>query len=69
MVSEMGFSEVLSIAQTVGTIGTLALTFFFYKRHIRHLAIDTETKIIRDLDEKMHSINIMAVEHPELEIG
>jgi hypothetical protein len=66
MVSELVFSDVLSIAQTIGIIGTLALTFFFYKRHIRHLAIDTETKILHDLDEKMHRINIMAFEHPEL---
>ena len=58
--------DVLSITQTVGIIGTLALNFFFSKGHIQHLAIDTEVKILRDLDEKMHRINILAAERPEL---
>jgi hypothetical protein len=66
MISEIGFSDLLSIAQTIGIIGTLALTFFFYKRHIRHLVIDTETKILRDLDDEIHRINMMSFEHPEL---
>jgi hypothetical protein len=47
MVSEIVFRDVLNMAQTIGIIGTLALTFFFYKRHIRHLATDTETRILR----------------------
>ncbi len=53
MVLEIGFSDVLRMTQTIGIIGTLALTFFFCKRHIRHLAIDTETKMLRDLDDKI----------------
>ena len=66
MVSEIVFSDVLSVAQTIGIIGTLALTFFFYKRHIQHLAMHTETETIRDLEDKIHRINIMSFEHPEL---
>jgi hypothetical protein len=66
MVSEIVFSDVLSMAQTIGIIGTLALTFFFYKKHIRHLAVDTETEILRDLDDKVHRLNEMSFEHPEL---
>jgi hypothetical protein len=54
MVPEIVFRDVLNMAQTIGIIGTLALTFFFYKRHIQHLATDTETKILRDLDDKVH---------------
>ncbi len=42
------------------------MTFFFYKRHIQDRAIDTETKILRDLDDKIHRINIMSFQHPEL---
>jgi len=53
MVLEIVFSDVLSITQTIGIIETLALTFFFYKRHIQHLAMHTETESIRDLEEKI----------------
>jgi hypothetical protein len=66
MVSEIVFSDVLSMAQTIGIIGTLALTFFFYKRHIQHLAMHNETETLRDLEDKIHRINIMSFEHPEL---
>jgi hypothetical protein len=66
MVSEIILRDVLNMAQTIGIIGTLALTFFFYKRHIQHLATDTETRILRDLDDKVHRLNIMSFQHPEL---
>src|SRR5215831_8726728 len=66
MVSEMVFSDVLSMAQTIGIIGTLALTFFFYKRHIQHLAMHTESETLRGLEDKIHRLNIMSFEHPEL---
>jgi hypothetical protein len=35
-------------------------------RQIQHLATDTETKILRDLDDKVHRLNIMSFQHPEL---
>jgi len=49
MVSEIVFSDVLSMAQTIGIIGTLALTFFSMKQ-IQHLVIDTETKSLQSLN-------------------
>ena len=33
MVSEIGFSEVLSLAQTIGTVGTMILTLYFSKEY------------------------------------
>ena len=66
MVSEIVFRDVLNMAQTIGIIGTLALTFFFYKRHIQHLAMHNETQTLRDLEDKIHRLNIMSFEHPEL---
>jgi hypothetical protein len=36
--------------QTIDIIRTLALTFFFYKRHIQHLAMHTETETLRDFE-------------------
>jgi len=35
MVSEIGFSDVLSLAQTIGIVGTLVLTLYFSKRQIQ----------------------------------
>jgi hypothetical protein len=42
----------LSIAQTIGIIGTLLLTLYFSKREVRGISVDIETKVLSDLDEK-----------------
>ncbi len=60
MVSEIVFRDVLNLAQTIAIIGTLALTFFFYKRHIQHLAMYNESETLRGLEDKIHRINIMS---------
>ena len=43
----------LSIAQTIGIIGTLLLTLYFSKREVRGISVDIETKVLSDLVEKM----------------
>jgi hypothetical protein len=34
----IGFSDMLSVAQTVGIVGTMILTLIFSKRHIQSLS-------------------------------
>lgn len=63
---ELGLSDVLSIAQTAGIIGTLILTFYFSKRQIQSLSLDVETKVLNDLGEKIHRMGEMIIERPEL---
>jgi hypothetical protein len=53
MVSELGFSDALSLAQTIGIVGTMVLTLYFSKRQIQGLSIDVETKVLNDLGEKV----------------
>jgi len=36
--SELGLSEVLTIAQTIGIVGTVILTLYFSKRQIQSLS-------------------------------
>ena len=49
---ELGFAEVLSLAQTIGIVGTMVLTLYFSKRQIQSLSIDTQTRVLNDLDKK-----------------
>jgi hypothetical protein len=46
------FSDMLSIAQTIGIVGTMVLTLFFSKKQIQSLSIDTQTRGLNDLAEK-----------------
>ena len=48
----IGFSDELSIAQTIGIVGTMVLTLFFSKKQIQSLSIDTQTRGLNDLGEK-----------------
>ena len=66
MVLDIGISDMLSIAQTVGIIGTLLITLFLSRREVRDLSIDIETKVLSDLDEKMHRLEEHLLERPEL---
>lgn len=60
------YSDALSIAQTLGIIGTLLLTLYFSRREVRGLSVDIETKVLSDLDEKMHRLEEHLFERPEL---
>ena len=53
MVLDIGISDVLSITQTIGIIGTLLIALYFSRREIRELSVDIETKVLSDLDEKV----------------
>src|SRR5437899_11614667 len=66
MVSGIGFSEVLSLAQTIGIVGTMVLTLYFSKRQIQALSMDQETRVLNDLDEKFHNMAMLAMEDPSI---
>ncbi len=66
MVLNIEISDMLSIAQTVGIIGTLLITLFLSRREVKDLSIDIETKVLSDLDEKMHRLEEHLLERPEL---
>ncbi|MFL6358070.1 MAG: hypothetical protein ACJ72V_01860 [Nitrososphaeraceae archaeon] len=46
----IGFSDMLSIAQTIGIVGTMVLTLIFSKRHIQSLSSHQQTRVLNDLD-------------------
>jgi hypothetical protein len=52
MVSALGFSDMFSVAQTVGIVGTMVLTLYFSKKQIQSLSIDTQTRGLNDLGQK-----------------
>src|SRR5215831_1354623 len=62
----IGFSEALSLAQSIGIVGTMILTLYFSKRHIQALSSDTETRVLNDLDEKFHSMAALVMADPSI---
>jgi len=63
----IGFSGMLSIAQTVGIVGTMVLTLFFSKKQIQSLSIDTQTRGLNDLGEKYLKMMERAMEDQSIQ--
>ncbi|MFY9795337.1 MAG: hypothetical protein WAJ93_06570 [Candidatus Nitrosopolaris sp.] len=62
MVLEIGFSDMLSLAQTIGIVGTMVLTLYFSKRQIQSLS-----KSSWRLDEKFHEMVQLMMEDPSMQ--
>jgi hypothetical protein len=64
---QIGYGDVLSLAQTFGIVGTLILTLYFSKRQIQSLSIDQQSRVLNDLDEKIHKTTELMLERPSLQ--
>ena len=47
--AELPVSELISLVEALGTIGTLFMIFFFSIKEMRSLSIEIETKVLNDL--------------------
>ena len=63
---EVGITESFSVAEALGVIGTMFIVLYFSRKQMQSLSVDIETKVLNDLDEKMHGLTRMAIERPEL---
>jgi hypothetical protein len=63
---EFGLTDLLTLAQTVGIIGTMIMTLYFSKRQIQGITVDVETRVLNDLDEKRFRISELMIENPEM---
>jgi hypothetical protein len=63
----IGFSDILSIAQTIGLVGTMVLTLLFSKKQIQSLSIDQQTRVLNDLDEKVRKMAEIIIEKPAMQ--
>jgi hypothetical protein len=62
----LGFPDVLSLAQTIAIIATLLITLYFSRKQIRSMSLDVETRVLNDLDEKRYRISELMLDKPEL---
>lgn len=64
--SELGIAEYFGIGEAVGIIATFFITLYYSRREARNLRVDLETKVLNDLDDKLHGIIETAVHKPAL---
>ena len=64
--TEVGIAEYFGMAEALGIIVTLFVILYFSRKQMQALSVDIETKILNDMDERIHGLTQMAVERPEL---
>ena len=63
---ELRLVDYFVMGEAVGIVATLFVAFYYSRKQMQKLSIDIETKVLSDLDEKMHVLTQMAVEKPQL---
>lgn len=64
--ADFALSDWLTLAQTVGIIGTMLMTLYFSNRQIKGITVDVETRVLNDLDEKRYRISELLLNDPRL---
>jgi len=64
--AELSVSELIGLGQTIAIIATLFVIFYFSRKGVKTVSVDIETKVLNDLDEKIHGMAEMLVHRPEL---
>ena len=64
--AELSLSDLISLGQAIGIIATLFVIFYFSRKGVKSVLVDIETKVLNDLDEKIHGMAEMLVHRPEL---
>jgi hypothetical protein len=64
--AEIGIAEYFGIGEALGIIGTMFIVLYFSRKQMQALSVDIETKVLNDLDEKIHRMAEMLVEKPRL---
>lgn len=63
---ELGIVEYFAIGEAVGIIATFFIIMYSSRREMQSVRVDIETKVLNDLDEKMHGVSEMLVHKPGL---
>jgi hypothetical protein len=64
--TEVGIAEYFSMAEALGIVATLFVILYFSRKQMQALSADIETKILNDMDERIHDLTRMGVERPGL---
>jgi hypothetical protein len=62
----IGVSDWISLAEALGIIGTFIAGFYYSRKQMKSLSVDIETKVLNDLNEKLHGIQEKMIRQPEL---
>ena len=67
MVEGVGIAEYFGIGEALGIIGTMFVVLYFSGKQMQSLSVDIQTKVLNDLDEKVHKMAEIIIEKPSMQ--
>ena len=64
---EVGIAEYFGIGEALGIIGTMFVVLYFSRKQMQSLSVDIQTKVLNDLDEKVHKMAEIIIEKPSMQ--
>lgn len=64
--AELGLVEYFAIAEAVGIIATFFIVTYYSRKGLQTVRMDIETKVLNDLDDKMHGTAEALLHNPKL---
>jgi hypothetical protein len=65
--AELGLDSIFQIGETIGIIATLFVILYFSRKQMHNLSVDIQTKVLNDLDEKVHNMAEIIIEKPSMQ--
>ena len=65
--AELGLAEYFGMGEALGIIATLFVILYFSRKQMRSLSVDIQTKVLNDLDEKVHKMAEIIIEKPSMQ--
>ena len=62
---EVGIIEYFGMAEAIGIIAAVFVVLYYSRKQMQVLSVDIETKVLNDLDDKMHAAGEMMVQGPD----
>jgi hypothetical protein len=64
---EIGRVEIIGIGGALGIIGTMFIVLYFSRKQAQGFTVDIETKVLNDLNEKVHRTAEIIIEKPSMQ--
>ena len=63
---EIGLEQYFGMGEAIGIIATMFVVLYFSRKQMAALSVDIETKVLSDLDLRLHEITHLMIDRPEL---
>ena len=65
--AELSLEGLFGIGEAIGIIATLFVILYFSRKQMQSLSVDIQTKVLNDLDEKVHKMSEIIIEKPSMQ--